>query len=83
MTVALMLMSVTAIAQVTTSGINGLVMASGEEAIGATITAKHIPSGAVYRGVTNISGRYAIDGIFPKNDKTTQRLVCPISCFMS
>ncbi len=63
MTVALMLMSVTAIAQVTTSGINGLVMASGEEVIGATITAKHIPSGAVYRGVTNISGRYAIDGM--------------------
>ena len=63
MAVALMLMSVTAIAQVTTSGINGLVMASGEEAIGATITAKHIPSGAVYRGVTNISGRYAIDGM--------------------
>ena len=63
MTVALMLMSVTAVAQVTTSGINGLVMASGEEVIGATITAKHIPSGAVYRGVTNISGRYAIDGM--------------------
>ena len=57
------MMTVSAVAQVTTSSISGLVTAGGEEAIGATITAKHMPSGAVYRGVTNVSGRYAIDGM--------------------
>ena len=61
--VSLLMMTVSAVAQVTTSSISGLVTAGGEEAIGATITAKHMPSGAVYRGVTNVSGRYAIDGM--------------------
>ena len=51
------------VAQVTTSGITGVVMADGEEAIGATITAKHVPSGSVYRAVTNIDGRYTISGM--------------------
>ena len=50
-------------AQVTTSGITGVVMAGGEEAIGATITAKHVPSGSVYRAVTNIDGHYTITGM--------------------
>ena len=50
-------------AQVTTSGITGVVMADGEEAIGATITAKHVPSGSVYRAVTNIDGHYTITGM--------------------
>ena len=50
-------------AQVTTSGIGGLVMADNEEVIGATVTAKHIPSGTVYRAVTNIDGRYTIAGM--------------------
>ncbi len=50
-------------AQVTTSGIAGLVMADNEEVIGATITAKHIPSGTIYRAVTNIDGRYTIAGM--------------------
>jgi outer membrane receptor for ferrienterochelin and colicin len=59
----LAMMAVSSVAQVTTSGIGGLVTAGGEEAIGATITAKHMPSGAIYRGVTNVSGRYAIDGM--------------------
>ena len=38
-------------------------MAGGEEAIGATITAKHVPSGSVYRAVTNIDGHYTITGM--------------------
>ena len=50
-------------AQVTTSGITGTVMAGGEEAIGATITAKHVPSGSVYRAVTNIEGQYTLTGM--------------------
>ena len=61
--VTLLTLSLTAVAQVTTSGINGLVTANGEEIIGATITAKYVPTGAVYRGVTNVDGRYTIDGM--------------------
>ena len=62
-TVALLTISLTVMAQVTTSGITGAVMAGGEEAIGATITAKHVPSGSVYRAVTNIDGHYTITGM--------------------
>jgi hypothetical protein len=39
------------------------VTAGGEEAIGATVTAKHMPSGSVYRAVTNVNGRYTITGM--------------------
>ncbi len=53
----------TAMAQVTTSGINGKVTSLGEEVIGATVTAKHLPSGTVYRAVTNEQGRYTIQGM--------------------
>ena len=63
MAVVLLMVSVAAIAQVTTSGITGIVMADGEEAIGATVTAKHVPSGSIYRAVTNIDGRYTITGM--------------------
>ena len=63
MVVSLLTCTVAAIAQVTTSGINGIVTTGDEEAIGATITAKHIPSGSVYRAVTNIDGRYTITGM--------------------
>lgn len=55
--------TLTMIAQVTTSGINGIVTANNEEVIGATVTAKHIPSGTIYRAVTNINGRYALAGL--------------------
>ena len=59
----LLLTTVATIAQVTTAGITGIVKADGEECIGATVTAKHIPSGSVYRAVTNIDGRYTITGM--------------------
>ena len=62
-TIALLTISFSVMAQVTTSGITGVVMADGEEAIGATITAKHVPSGSVYRAVTNIDGHYTITGM--------------------
>ena len=43
---ALMLFFATSLmAQVTTSGINGKVVAAGETIIGATVTAVHVPSG--------------------------------------
>ena len=63
MAFVLLMTSVAAIAQVTTSGITGAVKADGEEAIGATITAKDTRSGAIYRAVTNIDGRYTITGM--------------------
>ena len=61
--VAFLTISLNVLAQVTTSGITGAVMAGGEEAIGATVTAKHVPSGSVYRAVTNIDGHYTITGM--------------------
>ena len=62
--VSMMLMvSLTMMAQVTTSGINGKVTADNEAVIGATVVAKHVPSGTVYRGVTNINGRYTLTGL--------------------
>jgi len=61
--VTLLTLSLTAVAQVTTSGINGIVTANNEEVIGATVTAKHLPSGSVYRAVTNVNGRYTITGM--------------------
>ena len=57
MAVALLMMSVAAIAQVTTSSLAGKVTlddANGEEVIGATIQAVHEPSGTRYAAVTNV-----------------------------
>ena len=59
----LLTITIATMAQVTTSGITGTVMAGGEEAIGATITAKHVPSGSVYRSITNIEGQYTLTGM--------------------
>ena len=61
----LLTLSLTAVAQVTTSGINGKVTSEQdkEEIIGATITATHVPSGTVYRAVTNVSGRYMLENL--------------------
>lgn len=53
----------TAIAQITTSGVKGLIKANGEDVIGATITVTHVPTGAVYRSVTNSVGRFTIQGM--------------------
>lgn len=62
--VALLLsLSITVVAQVTTSSINGKVTTLGEEVIGATVTAKHVPSGAIYRTITNIEGLYSIENM--------------------
>ncbi len=59
----LLAMTTTVMAQITTSGISGKVTSQGEDVIGATITATHVPSGTVYRAVTNIDGRYTIQGM--------------------
>lgn len=56
-------MVTTAMAQITTSGLSGSVTASGEDVIGATIEAVHVPSGTCYRAVTNIDGMFTINGM--------------------
>ncbi|WP_314649524.1 TonB-dependent receptor [Prevotella multiformis] len=59
----LLAMTTTVMAQITTSGISGKVTSQGEDVIGATVTATHVPSGTIYRAVTNIDGRYTIQGM--------------------
>ncbi len=58
-------MVTSAMAQITTSGISGKISSNGETVIGATVTATHQPSGTVYRAVTNVDGRYTIQGMRP------------------
>lgn len=61
---ALMMLSVSsALAQITTSGLNGRVTEGGEEVIGAHVEAIHQPSGTRYTAVTNTKGQYAINGM--------------------
>jgi hypothetical protein len=50
-------------AQVTTSSLNGKVVAGNDVVVGATVTAVHVPSGTRYKAVTNIDGRYTIQGM--------------------
>ena len=51
-------------AQVTTSALSGVVTDENDESmIGATIQAVHTPSGTKYNAVTNLDGRYSIQGM--------------------
>ena len=62
----LLTLSLTAMAQITTSSMAGKVTLdneSGEEVIGATVVAVHEPSGTRYTAVTNTTGRFSINGI--------------------
>ena len=60
----LMIFSAAASAQITTSALAGKVTDSEKEAvIGATIQAVHTPSGTSYGAITNIDGRYSIQGM--------------------
>lgn len=54
-------------AQVTTSALNGTItdQATKERLIGATVVAKHLPSGTTYGAVTNAKGNYSIVGMRP------------------
>ena len=65
--VALLLtLSLTAMAQITTSSMAGKVTLdneNGEEVIGATVVAVHEPSGTRYTAVTNTTGRFSINGM--------------------
>ena len=64
--VALMLtMTLSVVAQVTTSSMTGKVSMEGsnEEIIGASVQAVHEPSGTRYTAVTNVNGRFTIQGM--------------------
>ena len=62
----LLTLSLTAMAQITTSSMAGKVTLddeNGEEVIGATVIAVHEPSGTRYTAVTNTTGRFSINGM--------------------
>ena len=62
--VAVMLVGISAFAQVTTSSLNGKVSDStGEPVVGAAVIAVHTPSGTQYYAVANAEGRFAINGM--------------------
>ena len=64
--VAMFLVALSSSAQVTTSALSGVVTDENQQAmIGATITALHTPSGTKYNAVTNMDGRYTIQGMRP------------------
>ena len=62
---AIMLSGTTAMAQITTSSMSGKVtmQGSGEEVIGATVQVVHEPSGTRYNAVSNVDGRFSIQGM--------------------
>lgn len=63
---AVMMMVSSAIAQVTTSGISGKVTmndANGDEVIGASVLAVHVPTGTRYNAITNVKGAFSIQGM--------------------
>ena len=57
--------TLTIMAQITTSALSGKVTTQDakEEGIGATVQAVHVPSGTRYATVTNIDGRFTIQGM--------------------
>lgn len=64
LTVTLLLFTVSVNAQITTASLAGKVTDAGNEPIiGATIQAIHMPSGSQYGTVTNVDGRYSIQGM--------------------
>lgn len=62
---SLLVITMQVMAQVTTSSMSGKItlMSSGETAIGATVIAVHEPSGTQYASVSNVDGRFNIQGM--------------------
>ncbi len=62
--IMMLFMALSVNAQVTTSAMSGLVTDENNESlIGATVTAVHTPSGTKYNAVSNLDGRFAIQGM--------------------
>jgi len=62
--VALVMVSISGFAQVTTSGMNGKITGANNESLpGATIVAVHQPSGTQYGTISNTEGRFALPGM--------------------
>lgn len=61
----LLLTTMSAVAQITTSSMAGVVTFEGsnETIIGATVQAVHEPSGTRYTAITNANGRFSIQGM--------------------
>jgi hypothetical protein len=64
LTVSALLVAVTAVAQVTTSSMDGIITdENGEALAGAAVIAVHVPSGTQYFAIANAEGRYVINGM--------------------
>ena len=60
----MLMAAATVSAQITTSSMSGQVVdTQGEDVIGATVRVTHKPSGTTYNAVTNVDGRWAIQGM--------------------
>jgi hypothetical protein len=60
------LFPVIGLAQTTTSSMSGTVKTNtGEPMVGATVTVKHEPTGAVYRAQTRTGGRFDFNNMNP------------------
>jgi len=59
----LLMFSTVTFAQVTTSSMSGKVTDGTEALIGASVKVTHLPSGTVYGAVTNVDGRFSIQGM--------------------
>lgn len=67
-------------AQVTTSAISGKVTdEQNETVIGATIVAVHEPSGTQYGAITNVDGRYTIQGMRTGGPYQAYSVLCRLS----
>lgn len=64
LSVVMLMVAVSVSAQVTTSSMSGVVVdEKGEPLAGATVEAKHTPSGTIYGAIANAEGRFAIQGM--------------------
>lgn len=61
--VALAMLTTLVSAQVTTASMSGKVTANDEAIIGATVLAVHEPSGSRYGAITNVDGRFSLQGM--------------------
>lgn len=64
LSVFMLMIAISVSAQVTNSSISGIVLdENGQALTGATIEAKHNPSGTLYGAVANVDGRFSIQGM--------------------